>query len=200
MKKVLFLDLPIFLILAALAKSIAYFPLDLYITRSLQQINSTWFDYLMKALSFLGEPPRFIPLVALVVLMLFLFRKKADSVLVFISFSGAALLGLIFKFLVGRVRPDPTLIHQYVPQLARDSFPSGHVLAYIGFFGALLIIVRKLKPGVLKKVMQIILISLIILIGVSRIYLGEHWFSDVLGSYLLGIAWLYFIQKAYLLV
>ena len=52
-----------------------------------------------------------------------------------------------------------------------------------------------MKEGLLKRVLQIILISPILLIGLSRVYLGEHWFSDVLGSYLLGIAWLYYFRK-----
>ena len=76
-------------------------------------------------------------------------------------------------------------------QLTDSSFPSGHVLMYTAFFGFLMFLgYTLLKPSIARAVMLVILGSLVALVGLSRIYLGDHWASDVTGAYLLGSLWL----------
>jgi membrane-associated phospholipid phosphatase len=72
-------------------------------------------------------------------------------------------------------------------QLNSYSFPSGHVLTYTAFFGFLLFLTfTLLKPSTARVFLLIILGGLVTLIGLSRIYVGDHWASDVTGAYLLG--------------
>lgn len=196
-RRVFIADLFILVVLTILARSFSYFPFDLSATRLLQTINIPWFDSLMKFLSFIGEPERFIPL-ALVVIFLIWIHKKREGLFILSSFVGIGVIGEVLKILVNRSRPSPLLVHQFLPELGNDSYPSGHVLLYLGLLGPLLYIVgRQMKSRFPKLLIQIFLWLLILLIGVSRVYLGEHWLSDVAGSYLTGIAWLYIIIRFY---
>lgn len=103
-------------------------------------------------------------------------------------------LGLLLKDLISRPRPNPQIIKQWGFYPNNDSFPSGHVLFFISLFGYLLFFAYfELKKGLLRSMLIIIFSIMLILIGISRIYLGAHWFSDVSGSYLIGIIWFYII-------
>ncbi len=180
-----------FAILTFLVRHNPYFPFDLVITRMIQTIKLPGFDPLMRFLSWLGIAPVAIVSVALFAAMFFYLKKVTEAKLILLSSFGAIVLSESFKALVQRPRPDPTLILQIEHFNRPDSFPSGHVLFFIGLYGFLLFLVHtKLKQSYLKTALLIILSLLLILIGFSRIYLGSHWFSDVLGSYLIGTAWL----------
>jgi membrane-associated phospholipid phosphatase len=71
--------------------------------------------------------------------------------------------------------------------LGSYSFPSGHVMFYTGFFGFIWFLAFTLLKISWKRTLLLVIFgSLVLTIGVSRIYLGEHWASDVVGAYLLG--------------
>jgi membrane-associated phospholipid phosphatase len=176
------------------AKKDPYFGFDLVITQSIQQIQSPVFLSLMKAVSFIGEPVQGIVLALVASGVIFLLGREVDAFLCLFSVSGIEVIGLILKSLVSRARPDPTLIHQLSSHFSGGSFPSGHVLYFIGLFGFLLFLGYTIPPKhVYRNLFLGICILLLILIGPSRIYLGAHWFSDVLGAYLIGSLWLTFI-------
>jgi membrane-associated phospholipid phosphatase len=91
---------------------------------------------------------------------------------------------------VHRPRPGADIVN-VLQQLNDFSFPSGHVLTYTAFFGFLFFLgYTLLKPSFARTVLLAILGSLVALIGISRIYVGDHWASDVIGAYLLGSLWL----------
>ena len=97
-------------------------------------------------------------------------------------------LRAIVKQAVARPRPSYSLVAK--PHFHSYGFPSGHALAAVAFYGMLLVLWhrrggrRGWQWGVTGG-----LLLLIVLIGVSRIYLGAHWPSDVLGGYALGVAY-----------
>ncbi len=167
-----------------------YFPFDLSFTLLLQQINLPGFDGVMKAISFLGEPKIGAVLIILISAAFYFWVSKRSGIIIAVSTFGAIIIGEIIKILIRRPRPDPILIHQYLPELKPDSFPSGHVLFFIGLFGSLMFLTH-------NKKLKSLLVLPIILMGISRIYLGEHWLSDVLGSVVLGGVWLFVVARRF---
>lgn len=188
----------LFSLLAFLAKTYPYFSFDLAVTKNIQQINYFWFNNLMVFISFLGNIWPGMISVGLVLFIFIILKKKYDALFLFISSIGAGLISESLKTLVARSRPDPSLIIQFGKYIRNDSFPSGHVLFFIGFYGFLLFLAFfKLKQGYLRSLLIFIISSLILLVGVSRIYLGAHWFSDVLGAYLIGTVWIFVVVLLY---
>jgi membrane-associated phospholipid phosphatase len=98
-------------------------------------------------------------------------------------------------------RPRPTLENAILfLSFAEPSFPSGHVVHYVVFFGFLstVMIVDKGIPLFWRYFVGIISAYLILTVSISRIYLGAHWATDVIGGYLFGIVYLGIILKFYL--
>lgn len=180
-----------FTALAFFAKQYPYFPFDIVITRQIQLITLPWFNYLMLLMTDIGYVIPGTLLVGAASLLLILFKKVADAALLIFSAAGAVLTSLIFKVLISRPRPDPDLIYQAAQYQVQDSFPSGHVLFFMGFAGFLLYLSWIYLP---KNLMRSLVVTfwgiLLVLMGLSRIYLGAHWFSDTLGAYLIGGVWL----------
>lgn len=176
--------------LAIFAGQKAYFNIDLEVTRIVQSLNFSFFDILMRFVTEIGNPLLGSAIALFTYFILIALKKYKEFAGLFISTTGALLISNIFKSLVSRQRPDPSLISQIDIYLRADSFPSGHVLFFIGFFGFLAFLLLSAK-NLIGNVYAFFCILLIILIGISRIYVGAHWFSDCLGSYLIGFVWLY---------
>ena len=90
-----------------------------------------------------------------------------------------------------RPRPPGSLVHVEHVLPAGSSFPAGHVLNFTVFAGFLCYLAWvRLAPSPLRTILAAMLVAMIALMGVARIHAGEHWPSDVLGGYLIGILWL----------
>jgi membrane-associated phospholipid phosphatase len=177
-------------ILVVSASLFNYFPIDLSITRGVQSISAPWFYSVMWAVSFPGYAPQTWIIVVAIVLALFAIGLRWEAIPALFAATGATGLGSLIKLVVHRPRPGADLVHVY-QQLTDSSFPSGHVLMYTAFFGFLMFLVYTLlKPSFARAALLIILGALVGLVGLSRIYLGNHWASDVVGAYLLGSLWL----------
>jgi undecaprenyl-diphosphatase len=180
----------VFIILAVLAKTVAYFTFDVTITHAVQTFNFGWFGALMYTLSWIGFGPQAYLISLILLLFLYASGLKWETVVSFVSLILCSALGLGIKILVDRPRPSSNLVN-VISQLKDYSFPSGHVLYYTAFFGFLLFLAYTLfKHSWWRTLMLIILVSMIALIGLSRIYEGQHWASDVIAAYLLGSVWL----------
>ncbi|MBI2022486.1 phosphatase PAP2 family protein [Candidatus Daviesbacteria bacterium] len=198
-KIILFFVFVSFAILAFFAKNTPYFFFDPPLTKFFQSFQIFFgFDFLMKFMTLVGDiKPASLILVILVVLF-GLFRLWREGIILFLSVFGAAVLTTVLKELVARSRPDPNLILQIGHIENGYSFPSGHVLTSMGLYGFLLFLTfTKLKKGNLRTILISVLMLFLILMGLSRIYLGAHWFSDTLGSYLLGMIWLFTVVQIY---
>ena len=90
---------------------------------------------------------------------------------------------ILFKELVGRVRPN---LDQILPGNG-PSFPSGHVLASVGFYGLIPLVVWEATTNRWARIAAAVSsISVILIVGASRVYLDVHWTTDVFAGYLLG--------------
>ncbi len=159
---------------------------DLLITHGLQTVASPAFGTLMVALSWPGYVPQSFIIVALIVGLLYGFGLHWEALAAIIAVVLEEAMNLVVKDAVRRARPGATLVHVSVA-LNSYSFPSGHVTFYMGFFGFIWFLAfTLLKPSWKRTLLLVIFGGLIVLIGISRIFLGEHWASDVLGGYLLG--------------
>ena len=134
----------------------------------------------------------------IIISIIILFLKKIKNIRYFIVFNliNDVVLNNLLKFLFKRERPiDLMLINE-----TGYSFPSGHTMAACVFYGFIIYLINKSNYSRnIKLTINISLSILIILIGLSRIYLGVHYASDVIGSYLVGISYLiiftHFIDK-----
>lgn len=180
----------VFIILAVLAKTVAYFTFDVTITREIQEFHAGWFDAIMDSLTWIGFPPQAWIISIVIILFLVISRLKWETVVSAVSLIGITLLGLAIKVVVERPRPSADLVN-VVTQLNDYSFPSGHVLYFTTFFGFLLFLAYTLlKHSWWRTLLLIVLGAMVALIGMSRIYEGQHWASDVTAAYLLGSVWL----------
>jgi len=142
----------------------------------------------MEGFTFLGTHTFLIP-ANLLITAWFLFIKKRHwySIKVPAVALSSLLLMLILKLTFRRDRPlDPLL------QAAKGfSFPSGHALMSVTFYGILILIVwQNIKKAWLRWTLSAFLILLIVAIGLSRVYLRVHYASDVLGGFTVGLVWL----------
>ncbi len=97
-----------------------------------------------------------------------------------------SLLNSLLKLAVDRPRPGPDLVRA-IGTAAESSFPSGHAFLAIVFWGFLAYLAyTHLKAPGLRPLALFISVAMILLVGASRVYLGAHWPSDVLGGYVAG--------------
>ena len=107
---------------------------------------------------------------------------------------GALALDPAIKALVGRLRP---LVPSPVATAPGYSFPSGHVLDATVFYGVMLLVFLPIIPPRLRKLATGLAIALVAAIGFSRVAIGVHYPSDVMGGWLLGVAWLAITAHAF---
>ena len=102
------------------------------------------------------------------------------------------------KAFIRRPRPLPPEVQVVVAPLGGTSFPSGHVLTYVPFYGFLgFLLAEHLHDGPLRNASVMTLTSVLALVGPSRIQQGHHWTTDVVASYLLGTAYLFALVELY---
>lgn len=126
-------------------------------------------------------------LITITVLLLIIVKNKKIGLLTLINLVTITILNQILKFILRRPRPTEFKIINETGY----SFPSGHSMISMAFYGFLIYLIYKnIKNKYLKTTLIIILSLLIIAIGISRIYLGVHYVSDVIGGFLISISYL----------
>ena len=176
-----------------LAGAWATFPGDQGALEGFRSNQSEWLDSAALAVTTLGGQVVATALMTGLIALLVLARRRVDALVVLIS-AAPIMVGFLLKVAVGRARPDFMFLGSEPSSL---SFPSGHALFAIVFGGLLIILAGDvIQPVKLRRAIQIGLALIILAVGASRVYLGVHYPSDVLGSYLfgamalLGLVWL----------
>jgi undecaprenyl-diphosphatase len=182
--------LGVFAVLFALVRTNRSAAADLAITLRLQRRRWPWLERLMWLVSWPGFPPQSRLLPPLLALLWWRLGLRLEASMQLLAWGTSGISGF-FKLLMRRKRPAAPEVRVVVARLGGSSFPSGHVLNYIGTFGVLAYLVQTLvRPAALRRPIVASLVAAIILVGPSRIYEGHHWPTDVLASYLLGTSYL----------
>jgi membrane-associated phospholipid phosphatase len=183
--------------LAYFAKRHRYFAGDVGITRFLQAPNLSLYDGMMHLVSQLGWRWISVGTRASLSTLMWAAGFRMESAFTVSTWTGD-LVTVLIKTRVLRPRPTADLV-RVTSDLEEASFPSGHVVHYVTFYGFLYYLVyihfkqRWFRTGLLGT-----LAGLVLLVGPSRVYMGHHWPSDVAGAYLVGTLWLGVIIVAYL--
>jgi undecaprenyl-diphosphatase len=170
---------------------------DVALTMKLQRRRWPWLARLMAIVSWPGFPPqsRLIPPLLPVLLLARGYRVEA----VFQGLAwGTGLISAVVKWAMRRPRPDHPEVQVAIARIGGSSFPSGHVINYVGVYGFLAYLAHTwIRPAALRRTVVGLLVALIALVGPSRVYLGHHWPTDVLASYLLGGSYLIGLTSLY---
>ena len=126
-------------------------------------------------------------LIGLAIILLLSIKNRSIGKRIILNLGTSALTNYIIKLLLQRPRP----IGNRIIEESGYSFPSGHSMVSMAFYGYLIyLIITNVKNTYIKILLTIILSILILCVGISRVYLGVHYASDVLAGFLVGIIYL----------
>jgi undecaprenyl-diphosphatase len=144
-----------------------------------------WLSFTMLVITYCGSYLIVSGLTFLSAISFYIHKHTSRILPLIVSVAGSSLTTYILKNIFNRARPLGALYPE-----TDSSFPSGHATVAMALYGFLLYVIWKHDKHHLKNPFIIFLAVLIILIGVSRLYLGVHYFSDVLAGYAVGFVWL----------
>lgn len=156
--------------------------------------SPSWLDGPMHFITALGYYDVVLPLLAAAVLFFYLRGWKLSATLLLVSTAGGTLLTTVLKAVFRRARPE---VFDSGYAASFYSFPSGHATVAVGFYGALTLIIAYRLRGRARWAVAAAGISLVLLIGFSRLYLGVHYPTDVLAGYLAAPLWVISVGAVY---
>lgn len=145
---------------------------------------------IVRAVTLIGNPFSQLALATISALALLLFsRSNYAKLLIYVMFMGALCLNTTVKFVVKRQRPDVWL---HLIKQGGYSFPSGHAMGMTILFGTLIFISwRLIRSHSVRVTLAILFTLIVILVALSRIYLGVHFVSDIIGGASLGASFIF---------
>lgn len=188
--------LGIFIVLAVALRQADGSALDVAATRWVQQLEHPAFAALMIGVSELGYWP-WSTLILFAAMVGCVWAGWYRGALFLLGTHGAGWLASNIKLLTDRPRPTSELV-RVLGQVGETSYPSGHVTSYVVLYGFLFFLAYVLMRRSWPRTLLLTVFGLLVaLVGVSRIYLGHHWASDVVGGYALGTAYLLILLELY---
>jgi len=161
------------------------FPGDLWLAQNIQSVETDFLTIIMKGISIIFDTLGSIIIVILTGLLLWWRAGWKDAVLLVVGGLLSA-TGALFKAVIDRPRPSSDLVTVF-SQADTSSFPSGHSFFAFMIFGLVAYLtVTRLQNKSFRIAIPAICTALLLIVGISRIYLGAHWPSDVMGGYLTG--------------
>lgn len=151
------------------------------------QGGPAWLDVVARDVTSLGGTVVLTLLTVGVVGYLLLVRKWSTAIFITVSVAGGTLLSTALKHVFDRPRPD---LVPHAVEVTSASFPSGHSMLAMTTYLTLGAVLAEVQAGT-KARMYILCwaVFLALIVGLSRVYLGVHWPTDVLGGWCLGSAW-----------
>lgn len=166
--------------------------IDQTILQGIQSLRTPWADHLMIHFTRLADTPVITGL-ALGILIFLAWQQHWHAIGYWLAAVGFGFLAsILLKYSIQLPRPDIG-----ISGLSPYSFPSGHTLRATVIFGFLSIMIARAITPLHRWLVYSLAALLALLVALSRLYLGAHWFSDVIGSLSLGLAWVTLLGLAY---
>jgi membrane-associated phospholipid phosphatase len=162
----------------------------------MDRVIHTWFGQerqaamtsLLRAATSIGGTAGLGTIVAVVAATLLVRKERASAIFIVVTAGAGALLNLGLKTIFARMRPD---LASALVIMRSYSFPSGHAMSSFIAFGALAYLaLRQPWPWAARSAGLAIAMTIVVLVGLSRVYLGVHWASDIAGGWSAGAVWL----------
>ena len=158
-----------------------------------EQLRTPKLTLFMKTITKLSDTG-YIIIIALIITLLFLtiWKQKKVAIIIPCNLIIATLTNQTLKAIFQRERP----FGYHLIEMSGFSFPSGHAMVSMAFYGLLIYIIYNLvKNKLLRNILITINIIIILLIGLSRVYLGVHYLSDIIAGYSISIIYLLLLTK-----
>lgn len=161
------------------------FPIDTTILQAVRQLESPFMDALMIGITRTGDPHFTVPLVFIVFILLWVKKYRTEAKIFALNCFGGAVLSTGLKLFFGKVRP--ALWNSPIEEVS-FSYPSGHALGSVVLYGFLAYLLGRRLPQY-RRLIYVLAAALSLSIGFSRLYLGVHWPTDLVGGYIIGFLW-----------
>ncbi|MEL7331499.1 MAG: phosphatase PAP2 family protein [Cyanobacteria bacterium J06560_2] len=176
------------LALAALSSAVYFervFPIDIPLLEAIHRLESTPMNWLMVGITRLGDPLFTVPAVFIIFALLRVQKHRSEAEFFALNCLGGAVLSTGLKLIFGKARPalwDSPIVE------TTFSYPSGHALGSVVLYGFLAYLWGRRVPQHRGWIYGGA-IALCLAIGFSRLYLGVHWPTDLIGGYIIGFLW-----------
>lgn len=185
----IFLTFILFIILTCLVCFDKVHAIDGYFQNMMLNIRTDKLNDVMVIVTNIGSS---YTLIAISFLLLFLLKNKKNSLFILVNLICSFLSSQAFKFIIRRDRPSTSGLVDTVGY----SYPSGHTMVSICFFGFITyLLIKKCNSNSKKVLISLLFFVTVFFIGFSRIYLGAHYFTDVIAGILLSVIYLYLFIK-----
>ncbi len=160
---------------------------DPHVTAWMVAHRTEWLTSILRIVTWLGSTAVIVPL-GVIVGGFFVLRRRRWQPLALLAAAVVGVVSLydIVKPLIGRPRPPPAI---WIGHFSGAAFPSGHAAQSVAFYAMLAIVLGAGRSPWAKTVLWSVAALVALVVGGSRIYLGAHWLTDVLGGYALGACW-----------
>lgn len=160
--------------------------LDFWAKNFVESIRNPFLTAILKSVTYLGEWSVVLAVAVVVSIFLTAKRKKIQAVILAFTTLGGISSAFVLKELIHRQRPVSGLLTE-----TSYSFPSAHAVISVAFYGLIIYFLWQRFPSRKIRILKIVAgLTLVFIIGFSRVYLGVHYLSDIMGGYLIGSIWL----------